>query len=453
MTRLSETEFHDWAFRLGLSQSTVSLITHIRSSEPSRRVGGGAGNVTVRFPSKKMGCVIQAESHKVSFAGVIEYEHDKAILEYYDESLPIKLNYKAKSGRQIGVLHTPDYFLIQENGAGWEEWKTEEELNRLAEDMPNRYMRDENGQWRCPPGEEYASEHGLAYTVRSSSGINWTYQRNLSFLDDYWRHPLADIPEDVRETLVSHVARNEGIDLDTLRRQFPDQVDKIAALIFQEALYCDLENQLLIEPQTTSIFSNRDAALAYSRLSEVGHPTKLTSTIIEAGAAVDWDGKPWTIANAGESRLALLSQDNELMELSKTDFLALVSSGSLFVHSPEPTEAQAEIREILRNAGPADIAEANRRYNIIQGNSTPSDVSERTVRAWKASFRQAKEANGNGYLGLLPKTKERGNRAKRIPSAIHELMDTFISENYETLKQKRFLSLMVSSCNNANYWA
>ena len=40
------------------------VVEKIRGSEPFRRVGGGTHNVVTRFASKKMGCVIQAESHK-----------------------------------------------------------------------------------------------------------------------------------------------------------------------------------------------------------------------------------------------------------------------------------------------------------------------------------------------------------------------------------------------------
>src|SRR5437762_6339933 len=131
--------------RLGLSSQAQELLTHIRSSAPSRRVGSGGKNVPVRYPSRKMGMVIQAESRTVEFAGVYLMEHDPLVLEFWDQpNPPITLHYpvKQKNGRirTIGVLHTPDYFVIREkeNGLeerktelGWEEWKTEEELLRF----------------------------------------------------------------------------------------------------------------------------------------------------------------------------------------------------------------------------------------------------------------------------------------------------------------------------------
>ena len=139
--------------RLGLSAEARAIIDSIRSSPPARRVRSAAGNVSVRYPSRKMGVTIQAESHHVELAALYEYEHDPRTLEFYDQPPPIKLVYQAKCGRQVGVWHTPDYFVLRTDAAGWEEWKTEAGLERLAETMPHRYVRDESGHWRCPPGE------------------------------------------------------------------------------------------------------------------------------------------------------------------------------------------------------------------------------------------------------------------------------------------------------------
>src|SRR5262249_23777219 len=156
-----------------------AVLTAIRSSPPARRVGSGRKNVPVRYPSRKMGVTIQAESYKNELAGVYEMEHDPAVLEDFDQPPSIKLEYQAKNGRPIGLLHTPDYFVIRADAAGWEEWKMEEDLIRLADQMPHRYVYGEDGKWRCPPGEAVAVALGFYYRVRSSTDIHWIFQRNL----------------------------------------------------------------------------------------------------------------------------------------------------------------------------------------------------------------------------------------------------------------------------------
>jgi hypothetical protein len=58
---LTLSEFNSWSASLGLSSQEYTMIQSIRSSPPSRRVRGSVGNVIGRYPSKKMGMVIQFE--------------------------------------------------------------------------------------------------------------------------------------------------------------------------------------------------------------------------------------------------------------------------------------------------------------------------------------------------------------------------------------------------------
>jgi hypothetical protein len=79
--------------------------------------------------------------------------------------LSIKLDYASAAGKRMGVLHTPDFFVIRKEEAGWEEWKTEHDLRRLCERNRNRYRSAGDGRWCCPPGNEYAERLGLYYRV------------------------------------------------------------------------------------------------------------------------------------------------------------------------------------------------------------------------------------------------------------------------------------------------
>ena len=79
---LSEDKFNQWCDRLNLTKKTRQLIEQIRSSEPSRLVGGRRSNVCGRYPSQKMGRTIQFESHRVEAPKIYELEQDQNILEY-----------------------------------------------------------------------------------------------------------------------------------------------------------------------------------------------------------------------------------------------------------------------------------------------------------------------------------------------------------------------------------
>jgi hypothetical protein len=92
------------------------------------------------------------------------------------------------------------------------------ELERLAEGMPHRYRRSEQGHWHSPPGDAYAQPLGLCYRVRSSAEIDWVLQRNLLFLEDYLRADCLPVDEQVVGTVQVLVGRQPGILLSDLLR-------------------------------------------------------------------------------------------------------------------------------------------------------------------------------------------------------------------------------------------
>src|SRR5712691_6504984 len=109
--------------RLKFKQMTQDMIELIRNSPPSRNPRGNKGNVCVWYPSEKMRCIIKAESHTVEFPRVLEAEHDDEVLEYYDQPPSIRLEYKDKHGHRQTPYHTPDFFILRYESAGWVECK------------------------------------------------------------------------------------------------------------------------------------------------------------------------------------------------------------------------------------------------------------------------------------------------------------------------------------------
>ncbi len=92
-----------------------------------------------------------------------------------------------------------------------------------AEKQPNRYVRDEQGMWRCPPGEAFAAKYGLTYQVWSSDNINWAAQENALFLEDYYQHlDRLVVPESTLAILHRLVEKHPGISCLTFRRHLRD---------------------------------------------------------------------------------------------------------------------------------------------------------------------------------------------------------------------------------------
>jgi transcriptional regulator with XRE-family HTH domain len=184
---LNNEAFDQWRWQLGLSDQEKAVITHIRTSLPARRVRSSTGNVSWTYPSLKMGFAIQFESHKNELPFAYLIDHDPDVLELYSQPAgEIKLKYRSQDDtRDVTARHTPDFFVLHEESAGWVECKREKDLAKLAKKMPFRYQQRPDGSWYCPPGEAYAAQFGLTYRVFSSAEIDWTYIENLRFLA--WR--------------------------------------------------------------------------------------------------------------------------------------------------------------------------------------------------------------------------------------------------------------------------
>lgn len=241
-------EFQSWCLKLKLSPTSRDVIATIRNSPPSRRVQGRSGNVSGAYPSRKMGLTIQFESHTVELGAIYQMEHDSQVLEFYDQPPPFKISYQSQSGRRIAHYHTPDFFVLRSEGAGWEEWKTQKQLKQLAEKYPSRYQQTEAGQWRCPPGEAYAEPLGLKYSIRTDAELSPVFIQNLSFLEDYLGCTTA-VAASVEQQVRQRVQAEPGITLAVLLADVPEvRADDLYALIAQEQLYADLSAIPLAQP-------------------------------------------------------------------------------------------------------------------------------------------------------------------------------------------------------------
>jgi transposase InsO family protein len=441
---LGNDDLELWFQRNNIPPEARSVINTIRSSGPSRRVGGGSSNVCGRYPSKKMGVTIQFESHRVELAGIYEMEHDPSTLEYFDQPPPIKLDYASVTGKRMGVWHTPDFFVIRDHEAGWEEWKTEKELQHLKNRNANRYSPNGQGGWDCPPGRAYAAPLKLYYNVRSSSEINWTYQRNVQFLDDYLRSDLSTIPKASCDTARALVSAVPGLHLDKLLQltQASMSADEIFGMVAANILYVNLHAAPLAEPSRVQVYASPDAA-GRSKPSAAPNPALFSPAKLHCGKTLLWDGRPWKVVNVGNTSVGLLSEDRKLTELPMTALEALFHQGSIEL-APDDLRSCSESRilEGLSKASENDYRIANARADFItcylRDGSLPAsaDVPLRTFYRWVGRYRRAEVSYGSGYLGLLPKHGTSGNCTPRLPEPTRQAIEEVIEQDYEKKKQK-----------------
>src|SRR5258708_2694593 len=387
-----------------------------------------------------MGRTIQFESLRGELAFIYQMEHDPAVLEYYDQPGSIKLVYSSRTGKQVGLFHTPDFFVIRDDGAGWVECKMEEQLSQLAEQMPHRYVRNVDGTWSCPPGEAYAQPFGLFYCLQSSAQIDWVYQRNLRFLEDYFRFSRPPVETEVANDIRALIMSKPALTLLELLQGLPTGTpDDVYALIATEQLYVDLSQRPLADPEQVQIFVDREQATAYTTLNKsLWHlfPGSSSRSLVP-GTQLWWDGKLWRTLNLGETTVTLLAPENYLVDLPVEVFDDLLRQSKVKVATPLPGDPQyAKEHELLGNASPEQLAIATYRYKVL-GGALPEEtaISARTLQRWRRRFRSAEAIYGHGFLGLIPELHRRGNHLPRLSQGVEHLLEKYVTEHFETLKR------------------
>jgi putative transposase len=385
--------FPAYVRRLGFSRETQELLAHIRSSPPSRTPGAQRGNMPVWYPSKKMQCIIKAESAKVEFAFLLAAEHDDTILEIWDQPPAIPLEYRDTRNRIQRPLHTPDYFIFGYQECGWIECKPTQELVRQAETRPNRYMLDEKGIWRCPPGEAFATHYGLTYRVWSSEEANWAAQDNALFLEDYYQElERLTVPETVLDTLYQIVGEHPGIMLSDLRTAASTiSADLINIAVARHALYVDLATYRLSEPWHTPVFRNRNLARAYQ---------KSETRDDENGASSHHPSSGITL------------EGRELLERASDVDLATAVFRNRVIH-PDHYDDEEQV-QIARNR---------------------TAVPVRTKRRWLQWYREAEARYGSGFIGLLARYHNCGG-LRQIQGEVITLIHQVLETHYDTATQK-----------------
>src|SRR5258708_376383 len=424
--RMTPEAFHTWSQRLQLSSETEALIASIRESPPVRRVSGRAGNITGRYPSPKMGVSIQFESDRVEFWAIYGMERDEDVLEFYEQSSRIPLSYRAKSGYRTTQWHTPDFFVLRRESAGWEEWKEASSLDTLALEKPARYQLAGTGQWHCPPGEAYAEQLGLIYRLRSSAEFHPLEIQNLKFLQDFWAHEVPPHPE--QEALaLAHIQAHPGIPLNELLTIYPSlAVDVIWILLSTCRVFTNLSATLLMRHEYVTLYAE-EGQVPKVQQGELAH---LSTPLPDAPLA--WDGRLWRIEGWGEV-VQLRPEVGEPLTMSQTEFEHLKQEGSLWVvGSASPSPMTPEVRQLLTQAGSKAQQAANQRmvHMLAYARGEPTTTPKRSVQRWWRAYQQAQETYGCGYLGLLDRVAARGNRNQRIDPASLPLLEAALQTHY-----------------------
>jgi len=448
---LKETELEDLFNLLKIAPEARARIRWIREHSPIRSVNTGITNTTCRFCSRKMGFVMEAEAFNTEYAAFEEYDNSEQILEFYAQPCRLRINYVNASGKRVHPDITPDIFLVAKDHFAFVECKTEEELLKLSETQPNRYLLDSDGRWRSPPGEAAAEKLGCRFIVRSSSENNWIALENCEFFSDY----LIVDPDHLRiapnalQKIEERLSNSKWLTVSELL--VGDQAidaDSIYALIVTKKIHFDFSTNRISDPGKALIFSNEINAHAYrtAARTSVGLRTPgVAGFRAIPGRTFTWDGRPWRVVNVGDRGISAMPLSDDcapiIVELTDDQLTELARAGTLIPGNDDQDERASQVAAILKRTPTDQLDSANQRYEVLFGtpDKTNSLVnrSERTKAYWLRSYRASEQELGNGYVGLIPnRDHTQGNHSRKCDPRAYELAVHAYNEYWETTAQR-----------------
>ena len=383
---MTDPAFRSYVQSLKLSQAALDMLKSVRNDSggnpapPVRRVDSHRGNSNVRYPSRKMGFVVECESGRAEFYAALNFEHNPAVQEYYSQPYTLTIHYASAAGRPLTVQHTPDFLVLKTDAIEFVECKSVEGLAQQAQAKPNRYHKTSDGRWTSPPAEEAAKAYGVGYRLWTPAELTPQFAANLRYLDPHYHRPDSAYLPDRSTPVIDYVRCHQGISLDALVGHFGDGAPSLVRwMIVRGQLFCDLQHQLVSETAKLRLFTSPD--------------------LIQAAQYFGPGDAPWPTAVTG---------------------------------SPSANQQiSSSISHAYRHFGAAAFEVANRRLAILNGSPAPlRRPSERTMRDWKSRLVRAEKLYGVGFLGLLPKTAAQGNRKPRYPLALTNLADEIINQSY-----------------------
>jgi len=401
--------YADYLVSLNLSERAVAILTAVRPGAdgkpkpPVRAVGSRVGNSNVRYPSRKMGFVIECESGRPEYFAAMNFEFDPDVLEYYSQPDLLTLHYVSAGGRNLSVPYVPDFIVLRTNGVEFVECKSADGIAAQALEQPNRFKKTDGGEWLSPPAEAAVSGSGIDYRIWLPTDLTPQFAANLKYLDPHIRRSPNAYGTEEYARVLAYVQEHQGVTVDALVEKFGEQEAPalVRWLLAHSHLFCNLHKEFLLG--TTGLFTSRDLVMAtkYFKVGDTGWPVGLAGSV------------------------------------------------------PSVSEQMSSaISYAYKHFGSVAFGVANWRLAILEGRLTPAKrPAERTLSLWKKRMANAEKRHGVGFLGLLPGYAGQGNRNPRIPDAVVAMADDVIKESYlVTAGMKRasayrqFLARCVENC-------
>ncbi len=186
-------------------------------------------------------------------------------------------------------------------------------------------------------------------------------------------------------------------------------IDVVWALLATGRVFTDLSATALMHHDQVALYRDEPA---WRQAAEQIAPQEQSRVFPEL---LLWDTRLWQVEAHGEL-VTLRPEVGAAFLLSATELAHLLAQGLLrAVTAATPSPLDGAVRHILLRARPAALSQANDRLRQILASRRGEAVraSTRSIQRWSAAYARAEAQYGCGYLGLLDRVADRGNRTGR----------------------------------------
>ena len=403
------TELEELFKRYGVTDKGRTFVLEALFGDPARRVGGGSNNVANRYPSRKMGRVIQGESRTVEYAFVKMCEYNPAVRFFLCQPGKLFVRRPDVKGRVRGKWTIPDYLVLDDHGFALVECKTEAELELKSSGGSLRFVRD-GDRWRDPSAEEAVREYGFQFRVFSSAEVNGIWLRNMDYLANYDGAPDPD--SRLTEKLLTELLEAGPMRVREALELVDEKTPVLWWLIANQKVWADLERDRIWEADISRVYSSRAWMIAGR---ELGGPlpdaaacNQASTVELKPGSRLLWNRSPYTVLNRGDQDVTLRPDEEggRSVVVSIADFHDFLRSGAIQGETSEIADAVLRrLDDLMRCTSEKDRAEAYRRYRLLQEyeetGMVPQGCSVRTMRRYTKWAEEGLRLYGSRICGLI----------------------------------------------------
>lgn len=397
------------------------LIRTIRAEGPVRNLQNRMDGVRVRFMSRKMERALMAESRTVEFPGIYVREFDPRTLEMWPQPCLLDLSIQGEKGK-TRLQHTPDLFVIEEDGFLIEEWRQEERLLKAAMKHPDRFYKDEAGLWHYLPAEEHLAALGIRYRLRSANEHPRVLLSNLDFLEDFTLESAPAVPQEERNRLVRLLAERKRVQHGDLVTEHSFKADHVFQMVLDKTVYVNLKETLLHKAGELVIYQGEAIATAEKLILQGRRPNLPESALrLTAGMHFVFEGKRFETLLLGDKTVVVKDDQGATTTLPLQLVQELHQAGLVDAASPQLTDDLSDQMELFNQK---DLAVALERLHAL-ANPGASNKATRTLRRWRKQIAGAQSHQEQLEL-LLP--GRGGNFSSKVPPLVHTLAQEVLDE-------------------------